>query len=194
MKEIFLKNTIKLIIGGIAIGLLHQYDLLIAILLGLKIIHSFYKRVKTNSLSILFIIGFILTGIIGFTCEYLGTSYGYWEYHDVPYQTPRWLFFAWGAAFILIYQIEAILYQKFPNMSNRNKNLYILFIVAFFPTLGEMVAINLGTWTYYVPYKIFGVPLGAIAALIIIHATINVFLGTVGKQFGIKDIVYNPIT
>lgn len=194
MNKILLKNTIKLSIGGIALGLLHRYDLIIAILLVLKIIHSFYKTIKNKTFSKAFVIGFILTASIGLLCEYLGTSYKFWEYHDVSVQLPRWLFFAWGAAFILLYQIEVQIHTAIPNLSHKKKKYLVLFMAGFFPTLGEMIAINLGTWTYYMPYKIFGVPLAAIIALVIIHYTVDAVLGYTSKKFNIKDIVYNPIT
>ena len=192
MNKILLKNTIKLTIGGVALGLLHQYDLVIALLLVLKIIHSFYKSIKNQTFSILMVIGFIITALIGCTCEYYGTKLGYWEYHDVAHKMPRWLFFAWGAAFILIYQIEIQINQQVKNLSEQRKKYMILFMAAFFPTLGEMIAINLGTWTYYMPYKIFGVPLAAIFALVIIHTSVNAILKLISKKFKIKDFVFNP--
>ncbi|CAL2076036.1 hypothetical protein [Tenacibaculum sp. 190524A05c] len=192
MQRILIKNTIKLIIGGIAIGLLHQYDLVLAILLALKIVHSFYKNIKKQTFSIALVIGFVITGIIGIAVEHAGTSYGYWEYHDISRQVPLWIFFAWGAAFILMYQIENQVYQATPTLSENSKKYLTLFMVAFFPTLGEIIAINLGTWTYYVPYQILGVPFAAIVALIIIHSSVNALLGFTSKKFGIKDMVFNP--
>ncbi|AUC14679.1 hypothetical protein BTO06_05780 [Tenacibaculum sp. SZ-18] len=192
MQKILIKNTIKLIIGGIAIGLLYQYGLLLAILLILKIAHSFYKNIKKQTLSIALVIGFVVTGIIGIAVEHAGTSNGYWEYHDISRQVPLWIFFAWGGAFILMYQIENQIYKSTPDLSDSSKKHLTLFMVAFFPTLGEIIAINLGTWKYYVSYQILEIPLAAIAALIIIHSSTNAFLGVTSKKFGIKDMVFNP--
>lgn len=192
MKKILLKNTIKLTIGGIALGLLHQYDWLVAILLVLKITHSFYKNIKNQTFSAALVLGFLLTGCIGVICEYLGTTYHYWEYHDINRQIPLWIFPAWGAAFILMHQVEIQIHQEVHDLSDKTKQYLILFMSAFFPVLGEMIAINLGTWTYYMPYKIFGVPLAAVTALIIIHSTVSFIIKTISKKFGIRDLVFNP--
>ena len=70
-----------------------------------------------------------------------------------------------------MYQIENQVYKATPNLSDSSKKYLTLFMVAFFPTLGEIIAINLGTWTYYVPYQILGVPFAAIVALIIMTRT-----------------------
>ncbi len=192
MQKILLINTIKLTIGGIAIGLLHPYDFILAGLLALKIAHSIYKNIKKQTFTFSLVIGFVLTGIIGIAVEHAGTPYGYWEYHNISRQVPAWIFFAWGAAFILMYQIENQVLQEVPNLSETSKKYLILFMVAFFPTLGEIIAINLGTWTYYMPYQILGVPLAAVAALIIIHSSVNAIVGITSKKLGIKDVVFNP--
>ncbi|WP_442266097.1 hypothetical protein ACSIGC_17735 [Tenacibaculum sp. ZS6-P6] len=190
--KIILKSIVKLILGGLLIGFFHQYDLILAILLVLKITHSFVKNIRNKTFNSNLIFGFLLTAIIGYICEYFGTKYQYWEYHDVATEIPKWVFFAWGAAFILIYQTELEINKKTTDISSKTKKLWVLFIVTVFPTLGEIITINLGTWSYNVPYKVFGVPLAAIAALIIIHYAVNIILGYTSKKFGIKDLVFNP--
>ncbi|TCP24669.1 hypothetical protein EV195_105100 [Tenacibaculum skagerrakense] len=192
MQKILFKNTVKLIIAGLLIGFLHKYDLIIALLIFLKLIHTFHRNYKADTFSIMFLIGFIVTGAVGLFFEYIGTSYKYWEYHDISRQVPAWLFFAWGGAFITTYQIKMQIYKELPELSDNIKLYITLIIVALFPAFGEMIAINLGTWTYHLPYKVFGVPLIAIAALIIIHFTIHNILSFFTKKSGIKDIVFNP--
>jgi uncharacterized membrane protein YoaT (DUF817 family) len=180
--KIILKNTIKLTIGGIALGLLHKYDWLVALLLIAKIAHTYYKRKKNNTLHFKLVLGFFLTASLGLLAEFLGTEFHFWEYHDINTQLPLWLFFAWGAAFVIIYQTEEQILRVKPNISNTNKNLLLLFLVAFFPTLGEIIAIQLGTWTYYMPYQILGVPVAAIIALIAIHSVINFIVNFLSKK------------
>lgn len=66
-----LKALIKLIIAGILIGTLKKYDLIIAILLFLKIVHNIYKEIikpKKNKNWIL-LIGMLLTGFGGIVGE-----------------------------------------------------------------------------------------------------------------------------
>lgn len=183
MLKIILKNTIKLSIGGVALGLLHQYDWLVALLLIAKIAHTYYKRKKNNTLHFKLVLGFFLTASLGLLAEFLGTEFHFWEYHDINTQLPLWLFFAWGAAFVIIYQTEEQILALNPNISSTNKNLVLLFLVAFFPTLGEIIAIQLGTWTYYMPYQILGVPIAAIIALIAIHSVINYIVNFLDLRF-----------
>lgn len=182
MLKIILKNTIKLTIGGVALGLLHQYDWLVALLLIAKIGHTYYKRKKNNTLHTKLVLGFFLTASLGLLAEFLGTEFHFWEYHDINTQLPLWLFFAWGAAFVIIYQTEEQIMELKPNLSKTNKNLLLLFLVAFFPTYGEIIAIQLGTWTYYMPYQILGVPVAAIVALIAIHSIINLIVNALVKK------------
>jgi len=180
--KIILKNSIKLTIGGITLGLLHHYDWFVALLLIAKIGHTYYKRKKANTLSIKLVLGFFLTASLGLLAEYLGTEFHFWEYHDINTQLPLWLFFAWGAAFVIIYQTEEQIMELKPNLSKRNQSLSLLFLVAFFPTYGEIIAIQLGTWSYYMPYQILGVPIVAIVALIAIHAIVNFIVNAFEKK------------
>lgn len=163
-------------------GLLHEYDWLIALLLIVKIIHTFYKRRKNNTLHNKLVLGFFLTATLGLIAEFFGTEFHFWEYHDINTQLPLWLFFAWGAAFIIIYQTEEQIIALNTTLSKSKKNLLLLFLVSFFPTYGEIIAIQLGTWTYNMPYQILGVPILAIFALIVIHTVINIFINFLDKK------------
>ena len=90
-----LKALAKLIIAGVLIGLLKQYDLIIAILLGLKIIHNIYKEIiKPKKKNWLLLIGMLLTGFGGIVGETWGVTNGYWKYHEVTRALPLWLPFA----------------------------------------------------------------------------------------------------
>ncbi|MGK0447849.1 MAG: hypothetical protein ACJA2M_001628, partial [Polaribacter sp.] len=76
------KALIKLIIAGVFIGVLKQYDLIIAILLFLKIVHNIYKEIikPKKSKNWLLLIGMLLTGFGGIVGETWGVTNGYWEY------------------------------------------------------------------------------------------------------------------
>jgi hypothetical protein len=193
MKKILIEGTLKLVIGAIIIGVLHKYDTLLAVLLFLKIVHSIYKAKKNNTYGVMFTVGIIFTGLVGLLTEYIGTEYGHWHYHDVDTQLPNWLFFAWVGAFILMYGMEAKINQINPNLNPKNKQLIVLFMAFFFPSLGEMIAINLGTWTYYWPYQILKLPLLAFFGLTIIHYLIHVALSSICKKLQINDVVFNPL-
>lgn len=193
MTKILAFSTVKLIIGGIIIGYFHQYDGLLAIVLGLKIVHSIYRTKKDNTYSPMFVAGLIFTGLMGILVEHLGTSYNHWEYHNVSSQVPKWLFFGWAGAFVLMYRIELQIYAAYPNLSTTSRNALILLMALFFPAVGEMIAINLGTWTYFWPYQIFGVPLLAIAGLTFVHYFTHLGFSYISKKLGIKDMVFNPL-
>ena len=61
-----LKALVKLTIAGFLIGFLKQYDLILAILLVLKIMHVIYKNiVKSEAKNWILLIGMILTGFGG---------------------------------------------------------------------------------------------------------------------------------
>lgn len=186
MLKIIFKNSIKLTIGGITLGLLHHYDWFVALLLIAKITHTYSKRKKNNTLPTKLVLGFFLTALLGLLAEYLGTEFHFWEYHDINTQLPLWLFFAWGAAFVIIYQTEEQIMELKPSLSKTNKNLLLLFLVAFFPTYGEIIAIQLGTWTYNIPCQILGVPIAAIVALIAIHAVVNLIVNAFEKKIANK--------
>ena len=91
-----LKALSKLIIAGILIGVLKEYDAILAGILILKIAHNIYKEIilpKSNK-NWLLIAGMLLTGFGGIVGETWGVANGYWEYHKVARELPLWLPFA----------------------------------------------------------------------------------------------------
>ena len=190
LKEI-LKALAKLIIAGVLIGLLKSYDWLIAILLVLKIAHVIYVNIaKSEIKNWILLIGMLITGLGGILGEHWGVSNQYWEYHELSRELPLWLPVAWMLAFYFLYRIESGLIPYLKNKTAQNKLVIAFWLSLIVPAFGEVITINLGVWTYYWPYQIFGVPLYAFACLVFIHMLIYVILSQVCKKYKINDIVF----
>lgn len=191
LKEI-LKALAKLTIAGVLIGLLKEYDLILAILLLLKILHVIYKNIyKAGPKNWILLIGMLLTGVGGILAEHWGVSNGYWEYHEVSRDLPLWLPFAWALAFYFLYRIEVGLIKNIQHKTIKNKLIIAIALSLIIPAVGEMITINLGVWTYYWDYQILGVPLLAFACLLAFHMFIYLLLYTVCKKYKINDLVFS---
>ena len=191
-KEIFIA-LIKLIIAGSLIGFLKEYDLVIAILLFLKIIHNVYNEIikPKNNKNWLLLLGMILTGFGGIVGESWGVSNGYWKYHNISRELPLWLPFAWMLAFHYLYKLERNLIPYLKNKSQKNKIVLAIILALILPAFGEIITIYLGVWTYYWPYQIFGVPLYAFICLVFVHMLVYSILHLICKKYEIQDTVYN---
>jgi hypothetical protein len=186
-----LKAIIKLCIAGFLIGFLKSYDAIIAIILFLKILHVIYKNIiiaKTKNWILL--IGMIVTSFGGIVGENWGVSNNYWEYHEVSKELPLWLPFAWMLAFYFLYSIESRLIAFLTNKTISNKLIIAFWLSLLVPAFGEVITINLGVWTYYWPYQIFGVPLYAFICLVFVHMLVYGILSFICKKWKINDIVF----
>ncbi|WP_397446350.1 hypothetical protein [Polaribacter sp. R77954] len=191
-KEI-VKAILKLVIAGVFIGFLKEYDVVIAGILILKIIHNVYKEIikpKTNK-NWLLLVGMLLTGFGGVVGETWGVANGYWEYHKVTREIPMWVPFAWMLAFHYLYKLERNLIPLLKTKSQRNKIVLAIILALILPAFGEIITIELGVWTYYWPYQIFGVPLYAFLCLLFVHMLVYCILHFVCKKFKIDDTVYH---
>jgi len=185
------KALIKLTIAGLLIGFLKEYDLVLAILLLLKILHVVYVNIyKVSSKNWILLIGMLLTGAGGILAEHWGVSNGYWQYHEVLRPLPLWLPFAWALAFYFLYRIEVGLIQNIQKKTIQNKLIIAFWLSLIIPAVGEMITINLGVWTYYWSYQILGVPLLAFACLVAFHMFIYLLLYGICKKYKIKDLVF----
>jgi hypothetical protein len=187
------KALIKLIIAGVLIGVLKQYDLIIAILLFLKIVHNIYKEIikPEKNKNWLLLIGMLLTGFGGIVGETWGVTNGYWEYHEVTRQLPLWLPFAWMLAFHYLYKLERNLIPLLSNQTQKNKIVLAFVLALTLPAFGEVITIYLGVWTYYWPFQILGVPLYAFICLVFVHMLVYTVLHFICKKYKINDIVFN---
>ena len=186
-----LKAIIKLCIAGFLIGFLKSYDTIIAIILFLKILHVIYKNIiiaKTKNW--ILVIGMTVTGFGGMVGENWGVSNNYWEYHEVSRKLPLWLPFAWMLALYFLYSIESRLIAFLTNKTISNKLIIAFWLSLLVPAFGEVITINLGVWTYYWPYQIFGVPLYAFICLVFVHMLVYGILSFICKKWKINDIVF----
>jgi len=189
-----LKAIIKLCIAGFLIGFLKSYDAIIAIILFLKILHIIYKNIIIASTkNWILLIGMIVTGFGGIVGENWGVSNNYWEYHEVSKELPLWLPFAWMLAFYFLYSIESKLIAFLKNKTISNKLIIAFWLSLLVPAFGEVITINLGVWTYYWPYQIFGVPLYAFICLVFVHMLVYGILSFICKKWKINDIVFSYI-
>jgi hypothetical protein len=186
-----LKAIIKLCIAGFLIGFLKSYDAIIAIILFLKILHVIYKNIIiAETKNWILLIGMIVTGFGGMVGENWGVSNNYWEYHEVSRELPLWLPFAWMLAFYFLYRIESRLIAFLKNKTISNKLIIAFWLSLLVPAFGEVITINLGVWTYYWPYQIFGVPLYAFICLVFVHMLVYGILSFICKKWKINDIVF----
>jgi len=186
-----LKAIIKLCIAGFLIGFLKSYDAIIAIILFLKILHVIYKNIIiAETKNWILLIGMIVTGFGGMVGENWGVSNNYWEYHEVSKELPLWLPFAWMLAFYFLYSIESRLITFLKNKTISNKLIIAFWLSLLVPAFGEVITINLGVWTYYWPYQIFGVPLYAFICLVFVHMLVYGILSFICKKWKINDIVF----
>ena len=191
LKEI-LKAIIKLCFAGFLIGFLKSYDIIIAIILFLKILHIIYKNIIiARTKNWILLIGMIVTGFGGIVGENWGVSNNYWEYHEVSKELPLWLPFAWMLAFYFLYSIESKLIAFLKNKTINNKLIIAFWLSLLVPAFGEVITINLGVWTYYWPYQIFGVPLYAFICLVFVHMLVYGILSFICKKWKINDIVFS---
>jgi hypothetical protein len=195
-KQFFVEITkaiLKLTLAGILIGILKAYDVVIAVLLILKIIHNIYKEIikPKEHKNWLLLIGMLLTGFGGIVGETWGVTNGYWEYHEVSRELPLWLPFAWMLAFHYLYKLERNLIPLLKIQTQKNKIILALILSLILPAFGEVITIYLGVWTYYWPYQLLGVPLYAFICLVFVHMLVYTILHLICKKYKINDIVFN---
>ncbi len=188
--RINLKYIIYIIIAGIIIGYLHAEEKVLLISLGFIIIYKLLKEAKGTRW--LLLLGMVVTAIIGVFIEYYGTKWNYWEYHDIQGQLPTYLFFVWMLAFAFLYSLERKIFTHYNQISTFKRMSIFMLIVLFYPTIGEMVTIYLGVWTYDVPYNFYGVSHHTVLSIAVVHIFINYLLAIFYKKMDIKNVVFNP--
>lgn len=185
----------KLSLAGMMIGLLHAHDGWVALILAVYMTLTVWKKFRLKSGDrFIYLTGLIISAFFGVLCELWGIYFGYWKYHDLANgrEFPFWLPFAWGLAFTYIYKIEKQLVISVPITGFWSKLSMALLIAMIFPTIGEIITINLGVWTYSWPYQIFGVPLLAIFLLMVFHTGVNGLMSFICRINNWKDPVFNP--
>jgi len=191
----FLKSFLSLSLGGVVIGLLHQYDIALAVLLVAVTILYFLHTVRlaeTQLRARIILAGGVITMLLGVIGEWWGISNGYWMYHDLAEgrEFAAWLPMAWMLAFFYLYRIEESIIYHLKITSFKRKLVLTMIISAILPTWGEVVAINLGVWTYTWDYQLLGVPLLAIFLLMVLHSGIFLLLTIVCRRYKIENLVF----
>lgn len=188
------KNIIKLILAGVIIGGFHRYDLIVALFLLSYLVYTLVCKFKQNDEEKwVYLIGVSLTSLLGIICEFWGVSNQYWSYHNLDgnREFPYWLPVAWAWAFAFIYSIEKQIIQIKNIQSTSSKVILAMVIAMVFPTIGEIVVINLGAWSYHWPLQFFGVPLLAIFLLMVFHVGISFLMAVILRRFKIDNIVFS---
>lgn len=186
-------STLKITTAGVIIGVFHEHDFWVGILLCLYFLMFLYRKIyKSETKNWILLAGMIITGFLGISAEIWGVSYEYWEYHDLTNnrQLPYWLPFAWMFSFRFIYNLERSLIESYQIKKLSQKTCLAILIAAIFPAFGEVITINLGVWTYSWPYQFLGVPLYAVICLVALHMGINFLLSIWIKKKKINDPVF----
>lgn len=182
------------IVGGM-IGLLHSQDLVVAMLLAAATPLA-YRRLTGNMAEpasrLLILAGMLLSGFFGIQVELWGIQGGHWEYHELTAgrSFPYWLPFAWALAFAFLYRLEQDFIRILKLDGLAQKFALAAALSAVFPTWGEVITINLGVWTYAWEHQLLGVPLLAIALLMIFHVGIFAVLSLACRLTRTPDPVF----
>lgn len=177
-----LRATVLLLISGTVIGLLHQWDWILAVICVVRIGYFVFvngpKYLDANTLKIVYL-GMGITCVSGVLTEALGIYFDFWNYHDLSGGRvyPLWLPFMWALSFLFLFRIESRYIRLLSQATYFQKLLVTAFVSMVFPTIGEFVTINLGVWTYYdMGPQLWGVPYLAMFLLMILHTAIFTFL------------------
>lgn len=191
--RVLLKNLLKLSIAGVFIGMFHAHDGWVAALLAVYMVLTVGKKYRNrNEDRHIYLVGLTLSAILGVICELWGIYFGHWTYHDLPSsrEFPRWLPFAWGLAFTYLYKLERELILLLTIHRTQDKLLLATVAAMIFPTIGEMITINLGVWTYAWALQILGVPLLAIFLLMVFHTGVNWLMGVICRKLNWHNPVF----
>ncbi len=192
--KILAKSLLKLILAGFFIGIFHSFDAWVGLVLALYLVYTLVKkwRLHADDKNV-FATGALIGGVLGVCCEGWGIYFNHWEYHDLGQRSfPYWLPFAWALAFTFVYQLEKDLFRSLGLQRAGEKIILTLLVAMIFPTIGEIITIQLGVWTYAWPYQVFGVPLLAIFLLVVFHTGVNYLMVLICRQMGWKNEVFNP--
>ncbi|MFC2109263.1 hypothetical protein ACFLSU_01695 [Bacteroidota bacterium] len=200
MNKIILLRIIRAFVtlsfGGLLIGYLHDKDLVLAIILAVLLIYKLTKEIKTDSTkgkTNILLLGTAISCLFGVIGELWGIYNEYWTYHDLTNERefPYWLPFAWAFTFVYFYRFEKVVFANLKIKTLKSKLLVVMLIYAVFPTVGEMITIYMGVWTYEWGYQLVGVPLLAIILLVLIHNIIFISIVYYVQKKAFKDPVFD---
>lgn len=151
-----------------------------------------YVRKRKSPDATIYFLGFGISAIGGFFAEHWGIASGLWKYHNLTggRTFPYWLPFAWGLAFYVLYEFEAQYIRILKLKTIQSKMALTLYASALLPTVGEIIAVNTGVWTYYGPYKILGIPIAMIGLLVLFHTSVFLLLCFVNSYWKMGNTVF----
>ncbi|RZK09692.1 MAG: hypothetical protein EOO46_13060 [Flavobacterium sp.] len=190
-----LKRLVILSIAGIVISVLHSEDLVVVLVLAFFTSLIYLRKRKSKNFKIYFL-GFSISAIGGVLAESWGINSGLWTYHNLSdgREFPYWLPLAWGLAFSFLYSFEAYFIKTLKLKSLKSKITLTILSSILLPTVGEIVTVQLGVWTYHSELKIFGIPLYAMALLGLFHTATFLVLYTVNSYWKMHDPVFSAKT
>lgn len=192
----FWTTSLKVAVAGCLLGAFRTHDRILALLLGMALIRSFWRWSRMPSARrpdlLLMGVGTGLTLLLGAAAETWGTHSGHWTYHGLgPGRLmPEWLPLGWALAYHLLYGLE----WKLSEALNLRPGLPRLGMAAlacvWLPWLGEVTAIASGVWTYHWPLRLAGVPLLAVGLLVVAHLGIFALVSLLARGRASADPVY----
>lgn len=187
-----LKRLVILSIAGVVISVLHSQDLIVMLILA-AFTGLIYLRKKKSGDSRLYFLGFLISAFGGVLAENWGIQSGLWTYHDLSdgREFPYWLPLAWGLAFSFLYSFEVYYVKSLKLKSLKNKIILTVLASTLLPTVGEIVTVQLGVWTYHSEFKIFGIPYYAIGLLGLFHTATFLVLYWVNLYWKTQDPVFS---
>jgi len=187
-----LKRLVILSIAGIVISVLHSQDLVVLLILAFFTGLIYLRKRKSKNFKIYFL-GFFISAIGGILAENWGIQSGLWTYHNLSdgREFPYWLPLAWGLAFSFLYSFEDYYIKTLKLKSLKSKITLTLLSSILLPTVGEIVTVQLGVWTYHSELKIAGIPLYAMALLGLFHTATFLFLYTANLYWKTQDPVFS---
>lgn len=187
-----LKRLVILSIAGVVISVLHSQDLIVMLILA-AFTGLIYLRKKKSGDSRLYFLGFLISAFGGVLAENWGIQSGLWTYHDLSdgREFPYWLPLAWGLAFSFLYSFEVYYVKSLKLKSLKSKIILTVLASTLLPTVGEIVTVQLGVWTYHSEFKIFGIPYYAIGLLGLFHTATFLVLYWINLYWKTKDPVFS---
>ena len=191
-----LKVCAIVVVMGVLIGVFHQWHVLLGgLLFGFMILYpirSLAQKTENTPQLLLTVAGMGLNLVAGTLVELWGTHNGHWTYWDLPpgVMVPFWVPVAWAWAYKVVHKVETILLENYPAEGIRKWAFLIILPSIVIPTLGELVAINLGVWSYHWQPQIWGMPPLAAVLLGVFHVFVFWLMKWVCGLMRVTDAVY----
>lgn len=176
--------VLKVLLGGVIVGLLHELPWVLTCVLLVVIFLKFFRyRHQENFVRYRpqIVAGMLISFFLGAFSEWLGTENGWWVYHlyeDTQIKFPPWVPLAWAIAYRIFFELEENWFSRLPRWQ---KLLAIALTALLLPPLGEIVAMHLGTWYYTFEPQFLMMPLQAVVLIAMVHVLCNYLVKKIMK-------------